>query len=70
MKADCEYVKPYHVMVKCNGVNIRMQVDTGTAMLVLSERLYLANFSDEKLQPGNIILKTYTNQPLELSGKM
>ena len=34
------YVKPYKVMVRCNGVKMCMEVDTGAAVSVISESLY------------------------------
>ena len=40
VKGDSEYVKPYMVMVRCNGAKIKMEVDTGAAMSIISEKLY------------------------------
>lgn len=40
LKGNSEYVKPYMVMIRCNGVKVKMEVDTGAAMTIISETLY------------------------------
>lgn len=64
------YVKPYKVMVRCNGVKMRMEVDTGAAVSVISESLYWSKFKKVKLQPCNLNFQTYTDHPLELLEKI
>lgn len=54
MKGDSKYVKPCMVMVRCNGVNIKMEVDTGAAMSIISEKLYKQKFRKCKLQPCEV----------------
>lgn len=68
-KSDCEYVRPYMVMVRCNGINIKMEVDTGAAMSIINEKLYRQKFSMCKLQPCEVSLKTYSSEPIALLGK-
>lgn len=40
LKGNSEYVKPYMVMIRSNGVKVKMEVDTGAAMSIISETLY------------------------------
>lgn len=40
LKGNSEYVKPYMVMIRCNGVKLKMEVDTGAAMSIISETLF------------------------------
>lgn len=70
VKTECDYVKPYKVMVKCNGNRMYMEVDTGAAMSVISESLYKSKLKGAKLQPCDVTLRTYTDQPLALLGKI
>lgn len=70
VKTECEYVKPYQVMVKCNGFRLYMEVDTGAAMSVISESLYKSKLNQAKLQPCDVTLRTYTDQPITLLGKI
>lgn len=60
VKGDCEYVRPYHVMVRCNGVKIKIEVDTGAALSLISEKLYRRRFKKWKLQPCDVRLSTYS----------
>lgn len=70
VKGDSEYVKPYMVMVRCNGLKIKMEVDTGAAMSVMSEKLYNKRFKKCKLQPCDVRLKTYSSEPIALMGQI
>ncbi|XP_041822728.1 uncharacterized protein K02A2.6-like [Chelmon rostratus] len=58
------------VMVRCNGVKIKMEVDTGAAMSVISEKLYTKRFKKCKLQPCEVHLKTYSSEPIVLMGQI
>jgi len=69
VKGDSEYVKPYMVMIRCNGVKIKMEVDTGAAMSIISEKLYKRRFNKCKLQPCDVSLKTYSSEPIVLLGE-
>lgn len=64
------YVKLYKVIVRCNGVKLCMEVDTGATLSVISESLYWSKFKKVKLQPCDLNLRTYTDQLLKLFGKM
>uniref|UniRef100_A0A8C9TGR2 Gypsy retrotransposon integrase-like protein 1 n=1 Tax=Scleropages formosus TaxID=113540 RepID=A0A8C9TGR2_SCLFO len=47
-----------------------MEVDTGAAVSVISEKLYHRRFYKVKLAPANCVLKTYSKESLELKGKI
>ncbi|RXN38340.1 Retrovirus-related Pol poly from transposon [Labeo rohita] len=51
LKGNSECVNPYMVMIRCNGVKVKMEVDTGAAMSIISETLYRKRFKRCKLQP-------------------
>lgn len=46
-----------------------MEVDTCTAVSVISESLYKRRFRSLKLSPANCVLKTYSQESLQLMGK-
>lgn len=58
------------VMVRCNGEKIKMAVDTGAAISIISEKLYNSRFKKYKLQPCDVVLRTYSAQPIQLLGKL
>uniref|UniRef100_A0A8C9TQH4 CCHC-type domain-containing protein n=1 Tax=Scleropages formosus TaxID=113540 RepID=A0A8C9TQH4_SCLFO len=62
--------KPYCVYVQINNVRVKMEVDTGAAVSVISEKLYHCRFYKVKLAPANCVLKTYSKESLELKGKI
>lgn len=49
LKGNSEYVKPYMVMIRSNGVKVKMEVDTGAAMSIISETLYRKRLKKCKL---------------------
>lgn len=64
-----DIVKPYNVYVSVNGAKVKMEVDTGAAVSVISEGLYQRRFKSVKLSPANCVLKTYSQESLKLMGK-
>lgn len=64
-----DIVKPYNVYVSVNGARVKMEVDTGAAVSVISESLYQRRFKSVKLNPANCVLKTYSQESLKLMGK-
>nr|XP_055061179.1 uncharacterized protein K02A2.6-like [Misgurnus anguillicaudatus] len=62
--------KPYYVYVRINNRRVKMEIDTGAAVSVISEKLYRRRFHKVKLSPANCILKTYSKESLELKGKI
>lgn len=50
--------KPYYVYIRINNLWMKMEVDTGAAVSVISERLYRLRFHRLKLSPATCVLKT------------
>lgn len=61
--------KPY-VYVRVNEKRLKMEVDTGAAVSVISEQLYKRRFKRAKLMPTNCVLRTYSKQSLRLRGSI
>ena len=61
---------PIHVQLLVNGKQLRMEVDTGAALSIISEKTREAMFPDEKLRSTNIVLKTYTNERMQVLGTL
>ena len=58
------------VPLTLNGQELQMEVDTGAALSIISEATCRSLFPREKLHPTQLILKTYTDDPLEVKGKL
>ena len=61
---------PSNVHVRINDKQLTMEVDTGAALSIISEKTRKAVFPDEKLRPSKLVLKTYTNEPLKVMGTL
>ena len=61
---------PITVTLELNGKKLEMEVDTGATFSVISEATRQAVFPQETLRPSNLILKTYTNERMEVSGTL
>ena len=48
-----------------DGKRLDMEVDTGATLSLISESKRKTVFTNEKLRPASIILKTYTKEPIE-----
>lgn len=53
-----------------NGQRLDMEVDTGAAFSVISETTRQQMFARETLHPSDLILKTYTNEPMKVKGTL
>lgn len=69
-ETETEIVKPYYAYVRVNGKRLKMEVDTGAAVSVISEKLYKRRFKKSTLVSTNCVLKTYSEQSLRLKGKI
>lgn len=69
-EAGTDMVKPYFVYVRVNEKRLKMEIDTGAAVSVISENLYKRRFKKEKLMPSNCVLRTYSKQSLRLMGSI
>ena len=61
---------PVEVQVTVNGKQLTMEVDTGAALSIISESTRKAVFPHEKLRPSNIVLKTYTEEQMQVTGTL
>ena len=59
-------VIPAHI----NGTKVSMELDTGASVSVMSESEWKEKFSQHKLQPSNVQLKTYSGEPLHVVGQL
>lgn len=69
-EAGSEIVKPYYVYIRVNEKRLKMEIDTGAAVSVISEKLYKRRFKKEKLMHSNCVLRTYSKQSLRLMGSI
>ena len=53
---------PIHVNVNIGNKTITMEVDTGAALTVISEKIFHEHFSGLSVKPTNLRLKTYTKE--------
>ena len=63
-------VEPIMVPLTLNGQELQMEVDTGAALSIISDATRQSLYPREKLHPTQVILKTYTDDPLEVKGKL
>jgi len=61
--------KPILVDTTISGVDVSMELDTGSAYTIVPESLYQAKLSHIALHPSEIRLKAYSGQPLPLLGE-
>lgn len=65
-----EKAEPINVVVEINNQELSMEVDTGAAVSVMgSDTWKRLTKSGVKLQPSNIILKTYTGEKVQVKGE-
>ncbi|XP_060782844.1 uncharacterized protein K02A2.6 [Neoarius graeffei] len=58
------------VTPKINGKKLKMELDTGSAISLISLKDYKQNFADVKLKQTPILLKTYTGEKVAPVGKI
>ena len=61
---------PIEVQMLLNGKKLNMEVDTGTALSIISEATRKCMFADETLHPSSLVLKTYTDERMEVMGTL
>ena len=60
--------KPLTVLLTLNGANLIMEIDTGAARSVISDKMFTQLWSKDlqpPLKPTNAILKTYTGENIK-----
>ena len=58
------------IEVRANGKPLKMEIDTGSALSVISEETRKKIFPDEPLHDSSIILKTYTSEHIRVKGQL
>ena len=62
--------QPITVTVKIEDTPLKMEIDTGAAISIISEATRKAKFSKFKLRKSNILLKTYTDEAMMVTGQI
>ena len=62
--------EPIVVELKIEGRKLEMEVDTGAAYSIISERTRQTVFADMKLRKSKILLKTYTDERIKVLGQL
>lgn len=62
--------EPMKESVLVNGIEIVFEVDTGSAVTVISEDIYKLHFSHLELKSSNIILQSYNGNSINTLGKL
>lgn len=62
--------RPLKVQLIINGREVKMEVDTGAAVSLVSEKTFHQLWPNGRLQPSNIVLRTYSGEQIEVRGKM
>ena len=52
------------------GKRLSMELDTGAEVSIISEKTREEIFPGKKLRPSDLKLKTYTNEPMKVTGTM
>ena len=52
-----------------NRAPLTITLDTGASVTITSSAAWQKHLPDLKLQPSNMLLKTYTGEPLKLQGE-
>ena len=60
----------YLVEMLINGKPCKMEVDTAADCSITAHSVYLEKFADTPLTPSKVVLRMYTGEVLEVSGKM
>ena len=61
---------PIQVSLKVEGKPLTMELDTGAAVSIITEATRRAMFQDLKLCESSIVLKTYTDEPMQVTGQL
>ena len=53
-----------------NGTKLTMELDTGAAVSIISDATRKALFPSQKLHKSKLVLKTYTEEPMQVIGNL
>ena len=62
--------RPFTVDLCIQGITLKFEVDTGAAIILISEETYTRNFSSTPLQETSLQLTTYTKDRLQVLGQV
>ena len=62
--------EPITIEVSANGKPLRMEIDTGAALSIISEKTRKDIFPDDTLHTSAITLKTYTGESIQVRGQV
>ena len=63
-------VKPIQVDLEVSGKKLTLDVDTGAAVSIFSEKVFQQLFSGVKLKLSSLLLKTYTGERMQILGTL
>ena len=63
-------VKSIRVDLEVSGKNLTLDVDTGAAVSILSQKVFQQLFSEVKVKPSSFFLKTYTGERMQILGTL
>ena len=66
---DCSS-NPINVPVVVNGRQLTMELDNGAAVSIISEETRKPLFADQKQRKSTLVLKTYTQEPIQVVGQL
>ena len=61
---------PIEVEVRANGKELSIEVDMGAALSIISESTRKLLFPEDTLHPSDLVLKTYTDDRIEVTGTL
>ena len=61
---------PIMVSILANGTPLEMEVDTGADISIISDETRKALFPTQKVYKSDLILKTYTGEPIQIIGNL
>jgi len=59
-----------YVKMQIDGVPLTMEIDTGAAVTIISERTQQTHFPQATLRPTQVKLRTYTGEPMPVLGEL
>ena len=69
IQKECTSTTPFITYLQVNGVNLPFEIDTGSAVTLISEFTFKRILADKvELKPSKCTLRTYTGEPLQTIG--
>ena len=65
----CRKQKAITVTPVINNIPVRMEVDTGAAVSIISEKTWRHSYPDTNWRPSSVILKSYSGEKLSVCGE-